>query len=583
MGSIGAVIGSGTQTDLRAERALSRSPHRGSQVATTRVGEVSIGVAASRRGDSWLHRGPGWTIAVTGVIDAVGPNDSPPDPARAIALAMDRGGPMALGDIRGDFTCVATDGRRIVAARDHLGTDSLFVGTSGSVGVVMTEPKQVVAALDRSRRPNLDALVSVYFAQWEAADDVPSVVEGVDRIPRAAIVEVTPGGWRRIGRVWNPEALMETSRLTVPEAVEAGWSVVTKAVNGMMVPRAAIGLSGGIDSTLIAAAAAAGQHRPLCAVSAVFPHAPSVDESGHIHATAKSLDIDVTTYVPERGRLDGLDMWVDLIDGPTHGLAIGPIAEMNDVAAGAGFDTLLGGELAELVYDLREHAVSGMLVRGRLAAVTAHLRGLSARGVSPGSLIRLVGAGLVPSWAGLAYTRRFRPAPDPATWLDRSFMPGLDKRWALERPVGRRWADIQLFFATGPTYPGLEISTMMGEVAGVRTRRPLTDRDVWEFFLSLPPEIKFPDANTKSLVRMILAGRAPDEVVWRTDKTVFDEDSLTRAEYPFLITRLNDGFRLPGVDYPELIRKLESGPMTMWELSMVRTLVSIHSFVSAPP
>src|SRR5690606_28624993 len=124
----------------------------------------------------------------------------------------------------------------------------------------------------------------------------------------------------------------------------------------------------------------------------------------------------------------------------------------------------------------------------------------------------------------------FRPMPDPAVWLDRSFMIGMERHWALERPARRRWPEIQLFFATGPSYPGLEIATVMGDVAGVRTRRPLVDRRLWELFLTFPPEVKFPDFITKSLVRHVLDGRAPDDVVWRRDKTVFDEDARVRAE-----------------------------------------------------
>src|SRR5690606_4183995 len=103
------------------------------------------------------------------------------------------------------------------------------------------------------------------------------------------------------------------------------------------------------------------------------------------------------------------------------------------------------------------------------------------------------------------------------------------------------WPEIQLFFATGPSYPGLEIATVMGDVAGVRTRRPLVDRRLWELFLTFPPEVKFPDFITKSLVRHVLDGRAPDDVVWRRDKTVFDEDARVRAETATLVTRIQDG------------------------------------------
>ncbi len=195
------------------------------------------------------------------------------------------------------------------------------------------------------------------------------------------------------------------------------------------------------------------------------------------------------------------------------------------------------------------------------------------------SLSRVVGATLTPSRIALAYALR-RQAEPPAPWLDRSFMPGLDVRWDLERRPSKRWPDIQLYFATGPSSPALEVSTIMGEYAGVRTRRPLVDRELWEFFLSLPPEIKFPDAWTKSLIRRVMEGRAPDSVVWRQDKTVFDEDSKRNAGFPELIERLSDGFELPGVRYGELMKHLEEAEMRSVELILARYLASIHAFVA---
>jgi asparagine synthase (glutamine-hydrolysing) len=542
-------------------------------------GRVAIAASGCADGGAWVGTVENWSVALSGVVDLVAGSEVVRDPAASIAGHLAKTGVSGLADLLGDFVVVATDGEHLYAARDHLGSDGLFVSTSGSVGVVASEPKQVVAALGRARRPDLDAIVAVYFSQWEAKDDIPSVVEGVDRVPRAAIVEVEPGGWRRVGRVWHPEPLLETSALTVGEAEEAVWATVTAAVGRGVTDHTAIGLSGGIDSTLIAAAAAEGYPAGLGAVSAVYPHAPSVDESRYIRATAEYLGLELTTYQPSRPRLDSLQQWVDLIDGPTHGLSLGAVAEMNDVARGAGYTTLLGGEMAELVYDLREHALSRMLWRGRFGTVLRQVRSWHARGADLTSITRSLVSGLVPPSVGLAYARRFRTASDPAPWLDRSFMPGLERQWALERPARRRWPDIQLFFATGPSYPGLEIATIMGDVAGVRTRRPLVDRQVWELFLSLPPEVKFPSFETKSLVRRVLDGRAPQEVVWRSDKTVFDQDARVRSETGYLVQRLNDGFELPGVQYSLLLDRFESGEMTTWELSMARTLASIHAFI----
>ncbi|HSJ33835.1 MAG TPA: asparagine synthase-related protein [Acidimicrobiia bacterium] len=579
---MGSVVGLITKDQGEAtealDAALTRSPHRGATIERLRVGRVDLGVTA-HRGEAQLWAGDPWSVAVSGVVDSVAGVDVADSPAGAIASHLARAGISGLADVLGDFVVVATDGQRLLAARDHLGTDGLFTGASGSVGVVASEPKQVSAALGRSRRPDIEGLVAVYFSQWEAADDVPSVVRGVARVPRAGIVEVTPAGWQRRGRVWDPSRLVESSNLTVAEAKEAVWELTKVVVGSTLTERSAVGLSGGIDSTLIATAAAAVEGPGVRALSALYPHAPSVDESEYIAATVELLQMESTTYQPSRPRLADLEIWVDIVDGPNHGLSLGAISEMNDVAAAAGVDNLLGGEMAELVYDLREHSLSRMLWRGRFGELAGQLRAWRAKGAGWPSMGRSLASGLAPPRLGLAYMRRFRPMPDPAVWLDRSYMTGMERHWDLERPARRRWPEIQLFFATGPSYPGLEIATVMGDAAGVRTRRPLVDRRLWELFLTFPPEVKFPDFITKSLVRHVLDGRAPDEVVWRRDKTVFDEDARVRTETATLLARIQDGFHLPGVRYPELIQRLQDGEMSTWEMSMVRTLASIHAFV----
>ncbi len=580
MGAIGGMIGSGAEEGTRLlSSALSASP-RGGELQVSHRGGVAIGVTGGGLDDGYLSDGKGWSVAVTGFVDSVGDEDRPAQPAESISRAMDLLGVQAATTVTGDFNCVATDGRRLIAFRDHLGTDGMFVGTNDRTTAIMSEPKQVVSALERRRTADIDALVSGFFSQWKSEDDVPCAVRGVDRVPRGHIIEATSDGWSRLTRVWDPSETVEKSKLSAAQAKEAAWEMIRVAVERSVGGPTAVSLSGGIDSTLIAAAlASVDPGEKIGAVSAIYPESPTVDESSYISETASYLGIDSVTYESRGESLDDLESWVDKFDGPTHGLGVHAINDLNVVAASAGYRTILSGEMAELVYDLREHAIGSMFLRGRFQPAIRNLRQLRSRGLPWPSLARMVGSTLTPQPLALAYSRR-QPIDPPTSWLDPSFMPGLQRRWDFERPPNRRWGDIQQFFATGPSYAGLELSTLMGDLAGVRTRRPLVDRELWSFFLSLPPEVKFPDAWTKSLVRRSLAGHAPDSVVWRTDKTVFDEDSKRNVDYQWLLSRLHDGFQLPGVHYEELFRRIESKEMSSFELSATRNLASIHAFVA---
>jgi asparagine synthase (glutamine-hydrolysing) len=128
------------------------------------------------------------------------------------------------------------------------------------------------------------------------------------------------------------------------------------------------------------------------------------------------------------------------------------------------------------------------------------------------------------------------------------------------------------------------MATEMDEIAaahcGVDVRRPFTDVDLWTFVLSLPAEVKFPDMRTKSLLRDGMRGKLPDAILDRTDKTYFDSYHLSKADYPVLRRWLvGAGFRLPGIDYAALEKRIEAGDMTVTELQWARDLVRIHAFV----
>jgi asparagine synthetase B (glutamine-hydrolysing) len=115
---------------------------------------------------------------------------------------------------------------------------------------------------------------------------------------------------------------------------------------------------------------------------------------------------------------------------------------------------------------------------------------------------------------------------------------------------------------------------------GVDVRWPFADVDLWEFALSLPAQVKFRDLETKGLLRKVMRGRIPDEIIDRRDKTVFDEYSISRAEYSVLGRLLsNPSVRVQGIDYKKLGDRIERAEMTLPELQWARDLARIHAFI----
>jgi asparagine synthase (glutamine-hydrolysing) len=112
-------------------------------------------------------------------------------------------------------------------------------------------------------------------------------------------------------------------------------------------------------------------------------------------------------------------------------------------------------------------------------------------------------------------------------------------------------------------------------------RRPFADVDLWQFFLSLPAETKFPDSGRKTLVRRLLRGRVPDEILDRKDKTYFNDSILKRIDYPMLSKWLErPDVQIPGFDYAQLQGKLKERSLDIADYMWAKDLAMAHAFLS---
>jgi len=144
-----------------------------------------------------------------------------------------------------------------------------------------------------------------------------------------------------------------------------------------------------------------------------------------------------------------------------------------------------------------------------------------------------------------------------------------------------RWSYEQLGGFEGCTIT-MEADELCAALAGITVRRPFADIDLWEFFLSLPAELKCPDLRSKSLVRGLLRGRLPDAILDRRDKTVFNDHVMSQIDYWVLQRHLGDpSHQLPGVDYRRLAQRIEQRNFTRFDWFWAQELTRIHAFLKA--
>ena len=591
MGSIAVVrSAAGPAEGARVERALRAAPHRGSEVEVLVSGSVGLGASndpAFR--DAWAAAGGGRAAVVTGSLDnlaeveaALGVTE-PEGPAATLLAAVEAWGTAAPARLRGVLAGAWTDGTELVVFRDHLGLAPLFHRESADGFVAATEGKQVAAGAGIAREPDVEAVEAMFFGRFDARG---TMLRGISRFPRASTASVGPGGRAAFARYWDPEALLESARIGVPEARERLAELLDRAVARCLTGADAVSLSGGVDSPAIAAFAAPRTleltGRPLLALSSVYPDDPGVDESRWIELVSGDLGLDLHTYTPASRPLDDAPHWVDVLDGPVDTMSVPELAENYTAARELGARSVLTGEMAEWVFTFGQHLIGHLVLHGRVRASLAWARDQHARGASWTRIAKRAAPSLASPRLALGYRRLrgredFRQLPP---WVDPDAAGSPGPRPDLARPARKRWLEHQLDPLVGVGAYSFDADALCAAVCGVHVRRPLVDVDLWEFVLSLPAEVKFPDALPKSLLRESLRGRLPDELLDRTDKTFFNDFALRTADYEGIRRlALDSELRLEGVDYGLLAARVEARDLGVVELLWAYDLARAHAFL----
>jgi len=578
-------------TKLQAMAAA--APHRGDLVETLTHGRCGMAVITTDDAtDAVIGRRGDLLVALVGSLDnqaslaqqldglghAAGSNpDEPPDVPTLLAAGYRVWGQDLPAHMRGVFAGAVSDGTAVYCFRDHVGYRPFFYRHAAGRLIGASEAKQVVAGAGIPREPDVEVVEQIYFRTL--TDQTPSALRGVLRLPKATGLLAGPNGLR-LHRYWEPEALLETARISRAELQVRFDALFEQAVSRALTGSDIISLSGGIDSPAIAAFAAPihldRYGRPLQAISVVYPKYPTVDESRYVVPLAEKLGLPLHTYEQETNPLDGMARWTALADTPYPGAAMAQYEEDFQRVRALGLRSVLTGEHAEFVAAFQWKTLSHFLTHARLRPAVREIRERRARGQSWVSLVRLIARSVAPDRVMAARNRlsRGRPATVP-DWID--------LRKAREEkpvPLRERWRRTQLAGFIGPGV-ALEAEEICQAVCGVSVRRPWTDVDLWEFFLGLPAEQKFPDLRAKGLVRDLLRGRVPDEILDRTDKTVFDEAMLAEIDYRTLRGFLTEpAHRIDGVDYALLARRLAGEDLTPVEYQWARNLAGVHAFLS---
>ncbi len=512
-----------------------------------------------------------------------------------LAQAYARLGAHLIPLLRGAFSLVLWDAERQEAllVRDHIGDRGLVWAHHGGGVVFATEIVDLLAVLGRTPGPDEIAL-----AHWLAVSGMPedrTLFAGVRRVRNGHLLRVGLHGRVSSERWWMPPQ-PSPARIAYPEAVRAVRgaldTAVTRAIDDGGDTGAAVLLSGGLDSSAIAAIAAQ-DGRVSRSYTAVFPGFESADETPLVDQTVDALGFSSTrVHVDGGGILGSAAEYVQRWLLPPVSPNLFFWLPLLRAAAAEGTTVLLDGQGGDEAFALSPYLLADKLRRGNVlgaVGLMGRVPGANHR-PPPRAVAEWLYAfgvkGALPPGLEAARRRWRREAVGAPAWL----APRL--AWAateiepaedFKRLAGPRWWSFLVATTADGAGPTLAYDHIRQRdaMAGLRSRHPLADPDVVDLLLSLPPELAFHARHSRPLLRDAVAGDLPDAVRLRRGKSGFNAPFHSALRGPDLqvIRELLGGrdalirdYTRSGFLEDELLRAIpdDRDGMQMWALHVWR-------------
>jgi len=453
-------------------------------------------------------------------VDGVFFGDESGDAAQFLLTKHRELGVRAFEGLRGLWSAIIVDRktRRLVLARDHLGTRPLFYAIASRTFIAASTPATVALLHPGGVQPSRQAL-DEFLSGYPPRVPDQTMFANVVGVPAGSSVEIDLDAMEpRTTRWWSPASI---ARRQVPfttacdEYDELLQRIVSDHLRVSEGRRVGTFLSGGLDSSTITKLVAK-TASPAHSFSITYDD-PSMDESAYIRAVIDSGGIDgVLRKVGPDDAVSVVDRIVRVLEEPL--LGNDHIAQFfcfeeaqrhgtEVLLDGVGSDEVNGGYKSFDVYALRDFIASGQVHEAFLQA-----RGMS----SPWPFVFRV---LLGSFAPPSIRARNRRARRAACgWLVQR--AGTDAEIEPERSSDHSSLNRLLFDQVRVTnIPATVVrQERAAAIHGIDARCPYLDSRVIELLFSLPPETKVARGERKRLLREVGRRYLPPVITERRDK-----------------------------------------------------------------
>jgi asparagine synthase (glutamine-hydrolysing) len=445
--------------------------------------------------------------------------------AAVIAAAWEKWGAASLERILGDFALAVWSPleRRLWLARDVFGVRPLCYRLTAR-GFWWGSEVQTLARLGNARVNH--GMVAEYLAD-SIRSETETLVDGVLRLPRASVLALDGNGTCRIVRYWTPSLDVPSARRRDDDVVEEFRGLFSQAVRARVrsdLP-IAVTLSGGLDSSLVAAEAADMQQSgagPAVRTFTIalpghpadeFPYAEAV--ANHLHLPATMCRFGTASLAPI---VEDAERALDMPQA-TNCVAS---SSVNDAIRAAGVRVCLNGVGGNEWFSGYHFAFADQLRRFQWLQMARRMRAFRTEDsaytpfgdlrlalwlqLPEGAkhrLRRILGLPRIPDWIQPRFAARVALADRLRT------VPSLPEFPSIQQRLMFAWstnAD-KMFFT--------EYTERVNASVGCEERMPLLDRRLVEWALGLPDDQRRREGTTKVVLRRAAAGRLPEAIVKR--------------------------------------------------------------------
>lgn len=436
------------------------------------------------------------------------------------------------------FALYDTIHARTFCARDPLGLAPLYY-TKTDAGYRFASNIDTLLSLPQvSKKPNLRSMATMM--QCFAVDYHDTMYQGIYRLPPGHTMRIE-NGEKRIERYWFPEKIEIDYHICEEEAAQKLRTLFDRAVDESIstFEQTAFELSGGLDSSSVVSVLAQKVDPSRIDSYSISFEGLACDEGAYVdalltqyplhHRKVPAGDLDYRNAYSLQSLYALSPNWPISL---TFAMLIPMLAQMKQ----EGKKVVVTGQGGDHLFTGTPYVLHDLFVRGKFTAFFKELRSHRRpwKAFKAYVLTPMLGERNVEK-----IKRILRKAQQEKRFWGRCGMKDLSEQAGIKNPAFRNDLDT-VTSAFHSTVMDGNIFHCAEHYFGITYRHPFFDKELVEFALSLPPEMKYGNRTIKRIWRKAMQGVLPEKIKRRRDKAEFSEVIAQQIEAVDLDTFFND-------------------------------------------